>query len=125
MTAATGRNTGHELTSASVCRPMPNDFLSQLIAEFEGAARAAADGLPRNRFARVHEGRLKLKRRDALPIPRDPKRLRETFRASYPACGSKTSCRMSMNGAASPRAFQPLGGYSHATRIHTARCSPP
>ncbi len=90
----------------------PNDFLSQLIAEFDAAARAAADGLPRNRFARVHEGRLKLKRYDALPIPRDLKRLRETFRASYPRVRIEDVLQDVDEWCGFTRAFQPLGGYT-------------
>src|SRR5262249_50824143 len=46
----------------------PNGFLRQLVAEFDRAARSAAAGLSRNRFARVQDGRLKLRRRDALPV---------------------------------------------------------
>jgi len=90
----------------------PNDFLSQLIAEFEGASRAAADGLPRNRFARMHESRLKLKRYDALPVPRDLKRLRETFRASYPRVRIEDVLQDVDEWCGFTRAFQPLGGYT-------------
>jgi len=90
----------------------PNDFLSQLIAEFDGAARAAADGLSRNRFARMHEGRLRLKRHDALPISRELKQLRETFRASYPRVRIEDVLQDVDEWCGFTRAFQPLGGYT-------------
>jgi len=89
----------------------PNDFLNQLLAEFDYAARAAADGLPRNRFACVHDGRLELKRRDALPISRELNQLRETFRASYPRVRIEDVLQDVDEWCGFTRAFQPLGGY--------------
>ena len=62
----------------------PKVFLAGLTATFDAVARAAADGLAGNRFAAVHNGRLKLKRTDALPVPRELAQLRLTFQASYP-----------------------------------------
>ena len=41
-------------------------FLAKITAEFDRAARAAERGLPGNRFASIVNGRLKLKKRDAL-----------------------------------------------------------
>jgi len=45
-------------------------FLGRLIAEFDRAARAAERGMSGNRFAEIRDGRLRLKRRDAMAIPR-------------------------------------------------------
>ena len=59
-------------------------FLARITAEFDQAVRAAERGLPSNRFAAVRDGRLKLKRRDALPIPRTLLQLRATIGASLP-----------------------------------------
>ncbi len=94
----------------------PNDFLSRLLAEFDRVARAAADGLPRNRFARVDDGRLKLKRRDALPISRELKQLRETFRASYPRVRIEDVLQDVDEWCGFTRALQPLGGYTPRER---------
>ena len=64
---------------------LPNDgqaFLARLGAEFDRAVRAAQRGLPGNRFAAVHNGRLKLKQRDAMPVSRTLRELRATVGAS-------------------------------------------
>ena len=50
---------------------LPTDgqaFLAKITAEFDRAVRAAEQGLPRNRFASIKDGRLKLKKRDAMAI---------------------------------------------------------
>jgi hypothetical protein len=57
----------------------PQEFLAKITASLDQAARAAADGLARNRFAAVHNGRLKLKRTDAPPISPELRQLREAF----------------------------------------------
>src|SRR5271165_1245712 len=62
----------------------PQEFLAKIMASFDQAARATADGLAGNRFALVRNGRLKLKRTDALPISPELRQLREAFQASYP-----------------------------------------
>jgi TnpA family transposase len=90
----------------------PNEFLCQLVAEFDRAARSAADGLPGNQFACVHDGRLKLKRRDALPISRELQQLRETCRASYPRVRIEDVLQDVDEWCGFTRAFQPLGGYT-------------
>ena len=54
-------------------------FLAKINAEFDRAARAAERGLPDNRFAAIRNGRLKLKRRDAVPISRVLQQLRATI----------------------------------------------
>jgi len=101
---------------------LPTDgqaFLARLGAELDRAARAAQRGLSGNRFAAVRNGRLKLKRRDALLIPPVLRELRATIAASLP--------RVRVEPRGSPdiedllqdvdewcgfiRAFQPLGGY--------------
>ena len=57
-------------------------FLARLGQELNRAARAARRGLPGNRFAAIRNGRLKLKRRDALLIPPVLRELRATIAAS-------------------------------------------
>ncbi len=94
----------------------PNGFLRQLVAEFDRAARSAATGLSRNRFARVQDGRLKLRRRDALPVSHELQRLRETFRASYPRVRIEDVLQDVDEWCGFTRAFQPLGGYAPRER---------
>ena len=62
----------------------PRTFLDALVVALDQAARAAARGLPANPFAAVQDGKLKLKRPDALPIPRSVRHLRATIKACMP-----------------------------------------
>ncbi len=52
------------------------EFLTRITAEFDKVARAAERGLANNRFAAIRDGKLKLKKRDALPISRVLRELR-------------------------------------------------
>ena len=75
----------------------------KLTAEFDRAVRAAEQGLHANRFASVKDGRLKLKKRDAMAIPRA---LRGCVPRSAPAChasASRICYRTSTNGAGPER----------------------
>ena len=56
--------------------------LQHLELELDRVAGKAIDGLPTNPFASVHNGRLKLKRPDALEIPDSTKELRRVFESS-------------------------------------------
>jgi TnpA family transposase len=94
----------------------PKIFLAELTAAFETAARAAADGLAGNRFAKVHNGRLKLKRTDALPISRELAQLRLTFQASYPRVRIEDLLQDVDEWCGFSRAFQPLAGYEPRSR---------
>jgi TnpA family transposase len=89
----------------------PHAFLGRLVGEFERAARAAAEGLPRNPFASVRDGRLKLKCRDALHISRELRRLRDTFRASFPRVRIEDVLQDVDEWCGFTRAFQALSGY--------------
>ena len=86
-------------------------FLARITAEFERAVRAAERGLPSNRFAAVQDGRLKLKRRDALPISRTLHELRATIGASLPRVRIEDLLQDVDEWCGFTRAFQPLGGY--------------
>jgi len=93
---------------------LPTDgqaFLARLGAELDRAARAAQRGLPSNRFAAVRNGRLKLKRRDALPIPPALRELRATIAASLPRVRIEDLLQDVDEWCGFTRAFQPLGGY--------------
>ncbi len=86
-------------------------FLAQITAAFDQAARAAERGLPSNRFAAVRDGRLKVKRRDALPVPRALRQLRATIAASLPRVRIEDLLQDVDEWCGFTRAFQPLGGY--------------
>jgi len=86
-------------------------FLTRISAELDAAVRAAECGLPSNRFASVSDGRLKLKKRDALPIPRALQELRATIGASLPRVRIEDLLQDVDEWRGFTRAFQPLGGY--------------
>ena len=86
-------------------------FLARLGAELNRAARAAQRGLPGNRFAAVRNGRLKLKRRDALLIPPVLRELRATIAASLPRVRIEDLLQDVDEWCGFTAAFQPLGGY--------------
>src|SRR5271157_198171 len=93
---------------------LPTDgrvFLARLTAEFERAVRAAERGLPGNRFAAVKDGRLKLKKRDAMAIPRALRELRATIGASLPRVRIEDLLQDVDEWCRFTNAFQPLGGY--------------
>lgn len=89
----------------------PNAFLDNIVAALDQAARAAARGLPSNRFATVQDGKLKLKKADALPIPPAVRQLRETIKASLPRVRIEDLLQDVDEWCGFTRAFQPLGGY--------------
>jgi TnpA family transposase len=93
---------------------LPTDgqaFLAKLTAEFERAARAAERGLPGNRFAAIVNGRLKLKKRDALAVSRAVHELRATIGASLPRVRIEDLLQDVDEWCRFTKAFQPLGGY--------------
>ena len=94
---------------------LPTDarsFLERIAAALDRAARAAAAGLERNRFAKIENGRVKLKQRDAMPVPRELHRLRDTIRTSMPRVRIEDLLQDVDEWCGFTRAFQPLGGYA-------------
>jgi TnpA family transposase len=87
------------------------DFLNKITAELDQAAHAAAGGLRHNRSAIVKDGKLKLKRADALPVSRAVRRLRETIKASLTRVHIEDLLLDVDEWCGFTRAFQPLGGY--------------
>jgi hypothetical protein len=93
---------------------LPTDgqaFLAKLTTEFDRAARAAERGLPDNRFAAIVNGRLKLKKRDALVVSRAVHELRATIGASLPRVRIEDLLQDVDEWCRFTKAFQPLGGY--------------
>lgn len=93
---------------------LPTDgqaLLDRLAAEFDRAARAAQRGLAGNRFAVVRHGRLALKQRDAMPVPRPLRELRATIGASLGRVRIEDLLQDVDEWCGFTRAFQPLGGY--------------
>jgi TnpA family transposase len=86
-------------------------FLARLGQELNRAAQAAQRGPPSNCFAAVRNGRLTLKRRDALPIPPVLRELRATIAASLPRVRIEDLLQDVDEWCGFTRAFQPLGGY--------------
>ncbi len=96
-----------------------NAFIDKLKVEFEAAARAAQQGLPTNRFASVVNGRLKLKKRDALAISQAVLKLRATIAASLPRVRIEDLLQDVDEWCGFMSAFQPLGGYQkRAADLH-------
>ncbi|MDF3015770.1 MAG: hypothetical protein K0R44_995 [Thermomicrobiales bacterium] len=89
----------------------PQVFLDRIATALDQAARGAAAGLPRNGFAAVQDDRLKLKRPDALTIPRAVRQLRETLKASLPRVRIEDLLQDVDDWCGFTSAFQPLGGY--------------
>jgi TnpA family transposase len=96
-----------------------NAFINKLKVEFEAAARAAQHGLPTNRFASIVNGRLKLKKRDALAISQAVLKLRATIAASLPRVRIEDLLQDVDEWCGFMSAFQPLGGYQpRAADLH-------
>jgi TnpA family transposase len=89
----------------------PHPFLDRIAVALDRTIRATAAGLPRNDFAMVENSRLRLKRPDALPVPRQVRELRETLTASLPRVRIEDLLQDVDEWCGFTRAFQPLGGY--------------
>jgi len=91
--------------------PQPDDALGALRARFNEAAGAAARGLPRNLFARIQDGELRLRQPDALPISPELRKLRSVIGASLPQVRIEDMLRQVDRWTGLSRALTPLGGY--------------
>jgi len=93
---------------------LPRDgqaFIAKITAEFERVARAAEHGMPGNRFVSIVNGRLKLKKRDALAVSHVVRELRASIAASLPRVRIEDLLQDVDEWCGFTRAFQPLGGY--------------
>ncbi|MGH8254902.1 MAG: Tn3 family transposase [Steroidobacteraceae bacterium] len=87
-------------------------FLRRITTILDQTAKIAAAGLVSNHFVTVQNGRIKLKQPDAMPIPRELRRLRDTIRASMPRVRIEDLLQDVDEWCGFTRAFQPLGGYT-------------
>jgi TnpA family transposase len=91
--------------------PDGQTFLVKITAEFDRAVQAAEQGLPTNRFATIKDGRLKLKKRDAMPVSRTLRGLRTLISASLPKVRIEDLLQDVDEWCRFTAAFQPLAGY--------------
>lgn len=101
--------------------PWPDEALGALRARFDEAAGAAARGLPRNLFARVQDGELRLRQPDALPITPGLRKLRAVVAASLPQVRVEDMLRQVDRWTGLTRALAPLGGYEPRSGEDTYR----
>jgi TnpA family transposase len=88
-----------------------DQIIASLASQLDKTATQAEAGLPTNPFASVKDGRLKLKRRDALEISPGVARLRRVMETSLPRVRIEDLLREVDRRCAFSRAFQPLSGY--------------
>jgi hypothetical protein len=86
-------------------------FLTKITAEFDRVVQAAEHGLPTNRFATIKDGRLKLKKRDAMPVSRRLRALRTLISTSLPKVRIEDLLQDVDERCHFIAAFQPLSGY--------------
>jgi len=91
--------------------PRPDDALAALRARFGEAAGAAARGLPRNLFATIRNGDLRLRQPDALPVTPALRKLRAVVAASMAQVRVEDMLRQVDRWTGLTRALTPLGGY--------------
>jgi len=89
----------------------PQPFLATLTTALDHAARAAVAGLPHNPFATIRDGKLRLKKPDALPISPQLQALRETVKASLSRVRIEDLLEQVDDWCGFTRAFLPLSGY--------------
>ncbi|MCZ6489269.1 MAG: Tn3 family transposase, partial [Acidobacteria bacterium] len=96
-----------------------DEVIAHLVEEFEEVARRAERSMDANAFASVSDGRLKLKRRDALPISPQVVDLHRLIETSLPPVRIEDLLRHVDSHSHFTREFRPLGGYEpHAKQIY-------
>ena len=88
-----------------------DQILGRLTQEFETVARQADQGLDRNPFAALRDGRLHLKRPDALEIPERVQELRRVLEIHLPRVRIEDLLQDVDAWCGFLQAFRPLGGY--------------
>ncbi len=93
---------------------LPNEadrVLDKLRQEYAEAIKQAQDGLPDNPFASVRDGRLYLKRSDALEIPERVKQLKRAIETSLPPVRIEALLQEIDRLCGFTRELRPLSGY--------------
>lgn len=100
-----------------------DQMVDHLMKEFEEVAGQTERGMSNNAFASIHNGQLKLKRRDALEVSARVKELRRLIDSSLPRVRIEDLLRDVDTWCGFTREFHPLGGYEprsgnvHATLL--------
>ncbi len=81
--------------------------------------------MPTNRFATIKDGRLKLKKRDAMPVSRALRALGTLISASMPKVRIEDLLQDVDEWCHFTAAFQPLVGYQPRSPDPYCRCSRP
>jgi hypothetical protein len=93
---------------------LPNEadrVLNQLCREYAEVVERAERGLDKNPFAAVRDGRLHLKRPDALILPEEVKQLRRVIETSLPRVRIEVLLQEVDARCGFTRELRPLGGY--------------
>ena len=89
----------------------PAEGLGRLVHEFHTVAEAANRGFPDNEFAAIRDGKLKLKRKDALEVPDQVHELRRTIETHLPRARIEELLLEVDSWCHFTRALRPLGEY--------------
>ena len=111
MTTGTGSRPANRPTSASICRPTGRHSSTNSPPNSTGPRAPPNAACPATASRRSTDGRLKLKKRDAMPISRALRELRATISASLPRVRIEDLLQDVDEWCGFTRAFQPLGGY--------------
>lgn len=88
-----------------------DQVVDHLMKEFEEVAGQTERGMSNNTFASIHNGQLKLKRRDALEVSDRVKKLRRLIDSGLPRVRIEDLLRDVDTWCGFTREFRPLGGY--------------
>jgi TnpA family transposase len=98
----------------------PDDAVARLRSELTEAALLASAGLDENPFASIYNGRLKLKRSDALAIPASVRELRRALEGYLPRIRIEDLVADIDARCAFTQQLRPLGGYEpRSTNVYT------
>jgi len=94
----------------------PEGALDRLRREYDEVADRTERGLPRNEFAAVCDGKLRLKKTDALPVSERVEELRRLLSSNFPQVRIERLLEDVDLMCGFTRAFRPLPGYPSRTQ---------
>jgi hypothetical protein len=106
-----GRGKGGRLHPAGLSRPVPRTYSRACAPASSKRQVQRHRGFPRNLFARIQNGELRLHRADALLITPAVRKLRSVVGASLPQVRIEDMLRQVDRWTGLTRALTPLGGY--------------